>query len=258
MYEPWGYKEDNEIYTLRNAIDDAIETGKRTDQQQDADIDKIFDEAFFHTVYDEDREAIIFSNSEGEEVASVSMSDIVVSSLIESAYYDKSTKQIVIIFENGDEVRIDCEDLIDIVEFGDGLKEVSGTVSINLDSSSESIVIDDSGNTAQVLTVGEDGIKISNIQEAINVETRRAHSAETALQHALEEEIDRAKRAESSMTSGSSALVERVDELEEKLDALIEKIDTAFRIDGQDVQIYLEEAWTSINDALRQVVNETY
>ena len=65
-------------------------------------------------------------------------------------------------------VKIDVNDFLEESEFKDGLVVDNHVVKVKVDENSEEVVIDDSGNTAPVLSVSEDGVKISNIQKAID------------------------------------------------------------------------------------------
>ena len=65
-------------------------------------------------------------------------------------------------------VKIDVNDFLEESEFKDGLIVDNHVVKVKVDENSEEVVIDDSGNTAPVLSVSEDGVKISNIQRAID------------------------------------------------------------------------------------------
>lgn len=65
-------------------------------------------------------------------------------------------------------VKIDVNDFLEESEFKDGLEVDNHVVKVKVDPASEEVVIDDSGNTAPVLSVSEDGVKIANIQAAIN------------------------------------------------------------------------------------------
>lgn len=65
-------------------------------------------------------------------------------------------------------VPIDVSNFLAENEFADGLQVVDHIVSVKVDPTSEQVVIDESGATAPVLSVSEDGVKVSNIQNAIN------------------------------------------------------------------------------------------
>lgn len=74
---------------------------------------------------------------------------------------------------NGDTVveAVPVGDFLRESEFGNGLQVTSGVVSVKIDSSSESVTISDGqgGSTnAAVLSVSSNGVKVDNIQAAIN------------------------------------------------------------------------------------------
>ena len=96
------------------------------------------------------------------------MADIIPSDLIADAYYNTESKNLVITFVNGKTVNIPLDDLIDVVEAGDGIKNVDGKFYINLAKNCEGF-----------LTVDENGLKLSGVQDAIDAERDRAISAET-------------------------------------------------------------------------------
>ena len=64
-------------------------------------------------------------------------------------------------------VKIDVNDFLEESEFQDGLEVDNHVVKIKVNENSEKVVIG-SGETAPVLSVGPDGIKVDNIQKAID------------------------------------------------------------------------------------------
>ena len=64
-------------------------------------------------------------------------------------------------------VPIDVNDFLEESEFQDGLVVDNHVVKIKIDENSEEVVVG-SGETAPVLSVGPDGVKVNNIQDAIN------------------------------------------------------------------------------------------
>ena len=65
-------------------------------------------------------------------------------------------------------VAIDVNDFLEESEFQDGLEVDNHVVKVKVDPASEAVVVGDSGETAPVLSVSRDGVKISNIQAAID------------------------------------------------------------------------------------------
>ena len=90
---------------------------------------------------------------------------------------------------------VDVESFLQEAEFKDGLQVSAHTVSVKVDSTSEKVVTayNETGNTeADVLTVSENGVKVANIQGAIDaavskaqttVDTAVTSSAETVHNH---------------------------------------------------------------------------
>jgi hypothetical protein len=171
MYEPWGYQEENNYQSEENILI--------------GDLDSFLVDAS----YDSSDKKIHFTNKDGEEKATIDVTEFS-SSIIESVNYDKVTKILTIKFSNGDVIEINLAELIDENEFADGLQVNDGIVSILIDNSGE-----------PYLSVGEDGLKISGIDAAIS--------------NAVDEEKTRAEEAENSLderitqvTSGISGAVE--------------------------------------------------
>ena len=169
MYEPWGYQEENNYESSENQFEIEL------------------NELFANAAYNEQDKKIHFFNNDGEDLSGSSIDTTqFASSVIEEAYYDKDTKELVIKFSNGDEVRINMAEIIDENEFADGLQvDSDGIVSVKIDESGDSY-----------LTVGSDGIKLSRVKSDIDAETARATSAETTLQEAIDNETARATSAE--------------------------------------------------------------
>ena len=66
-------------------------------------------------------------------------------------------------------VAINVEEFLEESEFADGLQVLNHVVSVKVDPESEMVAIgDESGDTVPVLSVSEDGVKIANIQAAID------------------------------------------------------------------------------------------
>ena len=97
-------------------------------------------------------------------------------------------------------VAIDINDFLEESEFKDGFVVNNHEVSVKIDENSEKLIIG-SGETAPVLTVDKDGVKVNNIQNAINyavnelsaelkeaIETEAAirESADTIINEAIE------------------------------------------------------------------------
>lgn len=108
----------------------------------------------------------------GDEVCSIDVSGFS-TSVIESAWYEDGV--IYIKFTNGDIVTIDVSGLIDEYDFEDGLQVNGRVVSVLKDPNSE-----------EYLTISQDGIKISGIDEKIEEEKERAIEAENTINERID------------------------------------------------------------------------
>lgn len=139
MREPWGYQDENGYQGSRDMFDN------------------ILDSFFADAVYDNESNIVQFYNKDGEKVAYVDLSDLKTQDLIEKAEYEDGF--IVLSFSNGDVINIDVQKLLDENEFSDGLQVIGGVVSVKVDPSSE-----------EYLTVSENGIKLSGINDLLQAE----------------------------------------------------------------------------------------
>lgn len=202
FYSPWGYIEENDYQSSEN--------------QFEVELNELFAKA----EYDAESKKIKFYNNDGVELSGSSIdTSAFTSAVIESATYDSETKMLIIKFSNGDTVEVNLADLIDENEFGNGLQVSDGIVSLLIDAESE-----------PYLTVSENGLKLSGIDDAIQEEADRASSAETALDEKIDAEIDRAISAETDLqtaidnevaraTSAETALQEAIDAEKDRAEA---------------------------------------
>ena len=172
MYEPYGYEDNSNYISKKDQIERELQQNRINDCKEFASVE-----------YDTTLKAFVFKNVKNQVRGYAYMADIIPSDLIADAYYNTESKNIVITFVNGKTVNIPLDDLIDVVEAGDGIKNVDGKFYINL-----------AENCERFLTVDENGLKLSGVQDAIDAERDRAISAET-------EEYDRATQAENSLAS---------------------------------------------------------
>ena len=97
-------------------------------------------------------------------------------------------------------VPIDVEEFLEESEFLDGLRVDNHKVYVKIDQTSEPF-----------LTVSENGVKLSGVQDAIdatvNTETERAQAAEQALQDNIDAEQDRAEAAEETLDNKIDAVI---------------------------------------------------
>lgn len=172
MYEPYGYEDNSNYISKKDQIERELQQNRINDCKEFASVE-----------YDTTLKAFVFKNVKNQVRGYAYMADIIPSDLIADAYYNTESKNLVITFVNGKTVNIPLDDLIDVVEAGDGIKNVDGKFYINL-----------AENCERFLTVDENGLKLSGVQDAIDAERDRAISAET-------EEYDRATQAEDSLAS---------------------------------------------------------
>lgn len=172
MYEPYGYEDNSNYISKKDQIERELQQNRINDCKEFASVE-----------YDTTLKAFVFKNVKNQVRGYAYMADIIPSDLIADAYYNTESKNIVITFVNGKTVNIPLDDLIDVVEAGDGIKNVDGKFYINL-----------AENCERFLTVDENGLKLSGVQDAIDAERDRAISAET-------KEYDRATKAEDSLAS---------------------------------------------------------
>ena len=210
MYEPWGYREENDYQSGENQFE------------------KELNELFASASYNKDDKKIHFFNNDGLDLSGSSIdTNEFASGVIESATYDKETKILTIVFSNGDIVEINLADLIDENEFADGLQVNDGIVSIKLDGESEAY-----------LTVSPSGLKLSGVDAAIEAEKTRAEEAETALQAAIEAEGQRAQEAEEALDAKIDEEIARATSAETALDTKItqEIVDREADVDAEEAR----------------------
>ena len=179
MYEPYGYQEEDDYQSKKSMLDNEFAKNRENDKKEFRDINDLYEkhntEAVNSAYYDDDLESVIFKNVNGEAISSIKMTDIMPSKLVKSAVYDKDTQHLIITFDNDDKIDIDLNDLINNLDAGDGLILDDAKFSVLISDSSEKFV---SGSGESFLTVDSSGVKVSHIQEAIDVEKQRAMEAE--------------------------------------------------------------------------------
>ena len=116
-------------------------------------------------------------------------------------------------------VAIDVNDFLEESEFKDGLEVDNHVVKVKVDADSELVVIDDSGNTAPVLSVSENGVKVSNIQKAIN---NAIDELSDDLKEAIEEEAAIRESADTAINEAIEALEEKLGEVAVEKGASVE------------------------------------
>ena len=235
IQQPYGYRDNGEYSSEANMLCNAITSlGK-------GDMGDLAAKVFFGVEYRDDLEAFVFLNSGGTPVATAGMRDVKFSKLIESAAYNPNTKNIDIIFENGDVVSISTDGIVPFTAFKDGLEKTDDTVKVKIDPNSD-----------EYLTLSENGVKVSGIKEkittletSINNEISDRESNDTALSEKIDiEKVDREENdkkiwdaigeVSSSVTSGATTVIGMIEteatkreEEDSKLNGLIEAEKTA-------------------------------
>lgn len=235
IQQPYGYRDNGEYSSEANMLCNAITSlGK-------GDMADLAAKVFFGVEYRDDLEAFVFLNSGGTPVATARMRDVKFSKLIESAAYNPNTKNIDIIFENGDVVNISTDGIVPFTAFKDGLEKTDDTVRVKIDPNSD-----------EYLTLSENGVKVSGIKEkitaleiSINNEISDRESNDTALSEKIDNEKgareendkkiwDAIGEVSSSVTSGDTTVIGMIEteatkreEEDSKLNVLIEAEKTA-------------------------------
>ena len=235
IQQPYGYRDNGEYSSEANMLCNAITSlGK-------GDMADLAAKVFFGVEYRDDLEAFVFLNSGGTPVATADMKDVKFSKLIKSAAYNPNTKNIDIIFENGDVVSISTDGIVPFTAFKDGLEKTDDTVKVKIDTNSD-----------EYLTLSENGVKVSGIKEkitALETSINNEISARTTNDTALSEKIDIEKvdreqndkkiwdaigEVSSSVTSGDTTVIGMIEteatkreEEDSKLNGLIEAEKTA-------------------------------
>lgn len=228
MYEPWGYR-DQDNYQGSEII-------------HENDLNSFF----ANTKYVKDDNKIYFYNKDGEQRASLDVSEFVKSdSIIEKTEYNDGILKIY--FTNGDIITIDLTELLDENEFKDGLIVDGHVVKVLIDSNSD-----------PYLTVSEDGVKLYGVKDEIerldakidqeiadriadvDEEEARATGEEARIEAKLDQEIAdreadvdaeeaRAKAAEEVLTTNLANEVTRATQTEQsinhRVDVLNDELD---------------------------------
>lgn len=228
MYEPWGYQDENNYKSTEILVEND------------------FDAFLVDTSYNKDDNKIYFTNKDGEVKASLDVNEFVKSdSIIEKTEYKDGILKIY--FTNGDVITVNLTELIDENEFKDGLIVDDHVVKVLIDSTGE-----------PYLSVSEDGVKISGIDAAIQVETDRATAAEQALDEKIENEITRATEADETLDAKIDNEIQRATEEEQRIETkLDDEITRATRteqhldsrIDAVNDELDAEESTREANDA---------
>ena len=253
LYEPYGYIEELDYKSRKSKLDSDLEQSKENDKKEFSGLTQLFENSFTQIVYDSTNNQFLFQNFSGETKGIADMSEVLPHEIITDAYYDSDTNELVLVFKNGQEVRIPMDDIIDLDDFGDGLEVVSGTVKVKIDESGEPF-----------LSVGEEGLKLSGVEDAIaaavsgvisdvserlEVEIERAKSAERTIQGNLDQESERAVTKENELAEAISGETSRATEREDELDARISELESGLT----EETLAREEADEVINDKISDI-----
>ena len=267
IQQPYGYRDNGEYSSEANMLCNAITSlGK-------GDMTDLAAKVFFGVEYRDDLEAFVFLNSGGTPVATARMRDVKFSKIIKSAAYNPNTKNIDIIFENGDVVSISTDGIVPFTAFKDGLEKTDDTVKVKIDTNSD-----------EYLTLSENGVKVSGIKEkitALETSINNEISARTTNDTALSEKIDIEKgdreqndkkiwdaigEVSSSVTSGATTVIGMIEneavkreEEDSKLNGLIgaetaarEEADNNLKSLIGDVSSSLTSGSTSLVDMINK------
>lgn len=207
IYEPYGFGESYQYESIPTRIDNELSESQANDSKQ-----------FASVAYNEDAKALIFKNVGDVEQGRVYLKDIIgLKTLIEKAYYDEGTKELVIVFneEKSDVVRIPLDKIIDVTEAGNGLVQEGGKFHVLIDPQSEGY-----------LTVSQSGVKVSGVDDAINLafttEQSRAVTKENELDQKIVDETSRATKSEKDLNDGLMAEIRNRESSDNALSSRIE------------------------------------
>ena len=237
IYEPYGFGESYQYESIPTRIDNELSESQANDSKQ-----------FASVAYNEDAKALIFKNVGNVEQGRVYLKDIIgLQTLIQKAYYDENTKELVIVFneEKSDVVRIPLDKIIDVTEAGNGLVQDGGKFHVLIDPKSE-----------DYLSVSQNGVKVSGVNDAINLavttEESRAVGKEDELNQKIVDETSRATTSEKDLNDGlhaeirnrensDNALSNRIDTVQSNIET-----ETRNRIDGDNaIKAIIGDGFTS-------------
>lgn len=111
MYEPWGYRDENDYISKKTIVDNELAESKKNDEKEFKDIDELKNAKFDEAKYDSDSKKIIFT-ANGNKVAEIDAIDFVKDGMIESVELDGTILKIIFNTESGkEEIDIDLKEL---------------------------------------------------------------------------------------------------------------------------------------------------
>ena len=237
IYEPYGFGESYQYESIPTRIDNELSESQANDSKQ-----------FASVAYNEDAKALIFKNVGNVEQGRVYLKDIIgLETLIERAYYDENTKELVIVFneKKSDVVRIPLDKIIDVTEAGNGLVQEGGKFQVLIDPQSENY-----------LSVSQSGVKVSGVNDAIDravtTEQSRAVAKENELNQKIVDETSRATTSETNLNNGLKAEIRNRESSDNALSNSINTVqsnvdtETSNRIDGDNaIKAIIGDGFTS-------------
>lgn len=209
IYEPYGFGESYQYESIPTRIDNELSESQANDSKQ-----------FASVAYNEDAKALIFKNVGNVEQGRVYLKDIIgLETLIEKAYYDEGTKELVIVFneKKSDVVHIPLDKIIDVTEAGNGLVQNGGKFNVLIDQQSE-----------KFLFVSQSGVKVSGVNDAIEraftTEQSRAVANEDVLDKKIDAETSRATKSETDLNDGLKAEIRNRESSDEDLSNRIKTV----------------------------------
>lgn len=138
--------------------------------------------------------------------------------------------------ETGSSVEIPVEDLCDVYRAGNGLAEASNTFSVKLDS-----------NTEEFLTVGEGGLKLSGVQNAIN-------SAVSGLESSLGDRLDDVEEMLGISGDGEGETVE--DQINDAIDTAVNALNSTKFDETENIKVTVTQTDGLITSVEVEELNE--
>ena len=147
MYEPWGYREENEYQGSSTILDN--------------DLNSLFASA----EYDKSDGCIHFKNKDGEEIGKLDTSDFSGGGgkEVDTITYDSETQTVVIKYNDGSTINVPVK--IDKNEFKDGL---SVTTTTSSGVKTNVIKVKKDPTSEPWLSVSTNGVKVSGIQAQVD------------------------------------------------------------------------------------------
>lgn len=195
MYEPWGYREENEYQGSATILEN--------------DLNSLFASA----EYDKKDGYIYFKNKDGEEVGKLDTSDFSSGGgkEVDTITYNSETQTVVIKYKDGSTINVPVK--IDKNEFKDGL---SVTTTTSSGVKTNVIKVKKDPTSEPWLSVSTNGVKVSGIQAQvdrldgkIDDEISRATEEEQRIEEKIDKEI-------SDRESAYTALQEEIDQERER------------------------------------------